>query len=73
MIGVLANSNVVDLTVGLNISVKRLGGLIGIVFGLVIIGWREAVECPISKGPVREPLQQAKRVNSPAITTVLVV
>jgi hypothetical protein len=72
LIGVLANSNVVDLTVGLNIRVKRLGGLIGIVFGLIIIGWREAVECPISKGPVREPLQP-KRVNSPAITTVLVV
>jgi hypothetical protein len=39
----LANGNIVDLTVGLDVGVKGLRGLIGIVFGLVIVGWGEAV------------------------------
>jgi hypothetical protein len=54
LIGVLAKRNIVDLAVGLDFGIIRLDGLIGIVFGLLIVGWGEAVLDPMSVCPERE-------------------
>jgi len=45
LIGILAHGNIIDMAISLDIRLKWIRRLIGIVFGFaIIVGWGETVD-----------------------------